>query len=600
MGAFSMPDYKEFNVYGQIQKELHEFFNNKIHIAGTKNEEEARYLKKANRNYEFSQWETINLIDLYYNSKFESGEKDSENQRKLFLNICKFRSDVAAKQTDIDLKNFLFVPEEAESEWGAFFIGKEFRYWAKEHQFSELINRCVENFPRYGAVVLKDINGDLEFVPLQTIRNQQDAKSLNDARYVIVEHADMSLDEMKDMKGWKTDSLDMKFGDTATVYERYGFVPRSVIDKANGRETTDDEVVDSLIICTVRPNKKGDPEGTILFAEEIKKRPFIEVHWSNQYGRWLGAGEIENQFENQIGANMSFNLYRRQLLWSSKKIFQSPDDGIAKNLVRDVKDGDVLQISPNGNITQVDMGNRAGADFANFQKILEGNSDQKSFTYEVATGESLPSGTPFRLGVVLSNAVNSHFDLKREKLGLFFKEAILNKVLPTFKRTVTGEHMISMFSDEEGFEALKQTVMNLNLNEAIKHSFLNGRVPDVPALKTRFEQEVGGKNFLFVKIPDSFYDDLAFKLTLTVTGEEIDIPKKIETLTNLYTQLAQRGDPRAERVLKRILGYAGENFDLLAGPAPQTQPQQLPQGQQQPQGQSSSSLSQPTSANQTL
>ena len=76
-----------FDIFGQIGKEIQSFKNDRILIAGTK-EETGRYLNKAQKGYQFSQWETLNLIDLYYNSKFETGLLDSEGQRKLFLNIC--------------------------------------------------------------------------------------------------------------------------------------------------------------------------------------------------------------------------------------------------------------------------------------------------------------------------------------------------------------------------------------------------------------------------------------------------------------------------------------------------------------------------------
>lgn len=588
------------DIYAQLQKELYEFFNTKVHIAGNKSSDSARFLTNKNKNYEFSQWETINLIDLYYNSKFESGAIDSEGQRKLFLNVGKFRSNVASKQIDFGVKNFTFLPEDGTSEWGPYLLGKEFKYWARENYLGELINTNVDAFPKYGWVVNKEVKGELEFVPLQTLRNQQDAKSLNEARYVIIEHPNMTFDEMKKNKGWDTDGLNLEFNESTTVYERYGFVSREMYAKYKGEKVdpkTKNEAIDCLTIMTLKHNEKKEPNGHILFMEEIKKRPFVEAYWDKQHGRLMGIGEIENQFENQVGANMAFNLYRRNLLWSSKKIFQSPEEGIAKNLVKDVKDGEVLKISPNGNITQVDMGNRSSADFSNFSSILEKNSDQKSFTYEVATGEGLPSGTPFRLGVILSNSVNSHFKLKQEKLALMFKRAMYDLILPGFKQKFSDKHLVTMFADEEGFESFKQIAINLNLNDAILQSLKQGIVPDVDALKEEITNQISTQRVLSVLIPDSFYDDIKYKIILEITGEEIDIPKKIETLTNLYTTLVQTGDPRSEQVLKRILSYAGENFDVLAGPKPAQIPQQSPL---QPRMGQTSTLNQPTSPNPQL
>lgn len=566
------------DIYSQLKYELAEFYEKNLYLAGTNDQESARYLDTKNRKFIFNQWKTVNLIDLYYNSKFESGPFDSEGQRKLFLNICKFRSDVAAKQIAFQVKDFEFIPEEGEDEWPAYFLQKEFAYWAKENYFGELLNKCIEAFPKYGWVILKEVKGKLEFVDLQTVRCQQDAKSIQTARYFIIEHPAMTLEEMKEQKGWDTSNLTLEPGESDNVYERYGLVRKSEYNKFHGNpyeEGSEDEMIDCLTILTMHENAKEEPDGHTLFMEQIDRRPFQDARWSTQYGRLMGIGEVEAQMENQIGANMSFNLFRRQLLWSAKKVFQSTDDGIARNLVKDVKDGDVLQIGPNGNITQVDMSNKAIADFQNFGKIINDNADQTSFTFESSTGDSLPSGTPFRLGVLLNNTVNSHFKLKQDILGLFFKRVMKEMVIPKYKEEFDEEHIISMFADEEGFEVLKQTALHLNLNDAIKNSLMAGEIPDVPSLQAQISAHLDKQRLLYVKIPASFYDDIDFKVTLTITGDEVDIPKKIETLTNLYTTLAQQQDPRANKVLARILALTGENFDVVAGqaPAPAQQPQ---------------------------
>ena len=572
-----------FNIYAQIQKELEDFQTNKVHIAGTKNKGDTiRYLEKQNGGYNFSQWETLNLIDLYYNSKFESGDTDSEGQQKVFLNVCAFRSDVASKMVDLDTKNFTFIPEESASKWPAFFMAKEFRVWAKENYFGELLNDVVENYPKYGTVVLKKVGKTLERVPLKNLRNQQDAKDLRSARYVVEVHEDMSLEDMQAMEGWDTSNVSMKFGETATVYERYGRVPAKFYNKAKGidEEVDENESYDCLVISTLAQKKKGEtPDGSVLFIEKIDERPYLEVHWKKQDGRWLGIGEIENQFENQVSRNMIANLRRRALMWSAKKVFQSPDETVAKNLVRDVKDGEVLRIAPNGNITQVDMSTHSSSDFSVAEQVWEKNSDQKSFTYEVATGEALPSGTPFRLGVLLSGATKSHFDFKRQKLGLFLKRVITDFVLPEFAKDTNKEHVIALFDSEEGIEILKSIKAEHESNEHIKNTLLEGKVPDVDAIKALVNQEVSKLDTLFVTIPQDFYKNAKYNITLTVTGEEIDTHAQIETLTNLYQTMVQKQDPRADKVLERIIALTGSNTGLLSGPSTAPQPQGMQNAQ---------------------
>lgn len=572
-----------FSIFGQIQKEIDDFKYKKIHIAGTNQGDEARYLTRETKGYQFSQWETLNLIDLYYNSKFETGNIDSEGQRKLFLNICAFRADVASKMIDIDTKDFVFIPDDEGSKWGSYIVSKEFKDWARQTYFGELINELVENFPKYGTVVVKKIGKKIERIPLKKLIVQQDAKDLNCASYVIEIHDKMTAQDMKKYPDWGTSGLDMEFGETTTVYERYGTVPRWYFNEYTGRATQgdDDDAIEVVCICTLKVgDKKKDATGTILFMEQIKERPYLEVHWKKQDGRWLGIGEIENQFENQISRNMIANLRRRALLWSSKKIFQSSDDSVARNLVRDVKDGDVLRVAPNGQITQVDMASREVGEFNSAEQMWEENSNQKSFTFEVATGESLPSGTPFRLGVVLTSAVNSHFGLKREKLGLFLKKLVVEFVYDIFKKENSKEHTVTVFGTETGIENLKKALAEIEFNNQIFESFMSDKpLPDPEMFMQMVEESYANKSHIYLQIPDKFYDSIKHHCELVITGEEIDVASKIQTYTTLYQTMLQNGDPRSEQMLGKIVSMTGENVEAIVGKKAQPVQQEAPQQQ---------------------
>lgn len=578
-----------FDIIGQIGKEVQSFKTDKILIAGTQ-QDTGRYLNKDQRGYKFSQWETLNLIDLYYNSKFETGLQDSEGQRKLFLNICAFRADVASKMIDLDTKDFVFIPDDSSSKWGAWFINKEFRDWARMNYFGEFINELVEYFPKYGTVVTKKVGKKLERVPLRSLVVQQDAKDLESMQYIIQIHEKMTLEDMKKFPDWNTEGLDIKFGETVDVYERYGYVPCSFYCEMKGIPNTygENETMKCLCIATSRAKengKVGEYEGKMLFCEKVTKLPYQEVHWKKQDGRWLGIGEIENQFENQISRNMIANLRRRALLWSSKKIFQSPDDTIAKNLIRDVKDGDVLRIMPNGNITQVDMASRQFGEFSSTEQVWESNSDQKSFTYEAATGEAMPSGTSFRLGVVMSNAVNSHFKLKKQKLGLFLKRIVIEQIFEIFKKENSKEHNIMVFGTEEGINDLKKVAATAEFNKRLfEWALTEGNdLPNFELVKTLIEDDMKKKPHLQITIPANYYDEVKHHIELVITGEEMDVNAKIQSLTTLYQSLAAKGDPRADQLLDKIMSYTGENLESILGaaqaPAPQAPQPAMPQAQ---------------------
>lgn len=578
-----------FNIFAQLHKEINEFETEKIHISGSEDSQELSKLKGTAIGYDFSQKDTLNLIELYYNSKFESGQTDSEGQRKVFLNISKFKSDVASKQVDIDVKDFVFVPEDTGSEWGSWFLTRKFRKWARKNYFGKLINEIVNDYPKYGTAVMKEVGNELQRVPLKTLRVKQDAKDLQSSEYVIEEHTDMQLWEMEDY-GWDTKGLELEWDSKVDVFERYGRVPLSFYKEYNKMKVDEGDEQKSIDVMAILAPTETDPKnskygGAILFLEKIKARPYREVHWSKIDGRWLGVGEIELQFENQVFRNMIVNLRRRGLLWSGKKIFQSTDTEVNKNLVRDVRDGEVLKIMPNGNITQVNTTTQALAEFQAATNDIDENSNQKAFTFEVATGEQMQSGTPFRLGVMLSNAVNAHFNLKRENLGLFFEEVVYELLFPVFKKENKKADTMLIPSDEEGIESLKEALRNLNVWEVFKEKLLKGEMPNVEQIKLDVEKELTGRNFLSFDFSDNFWETLKVSTALVITGESVNLEKRLETMTNLYNTMVQTGDPRAERVLKRILSSAGENLDMLAGIKPQANPMQAMGQAPQAQGQ---------------
>lgn len=539
-----------FNIFSQVQSELKDFFEKKVKIGS------AIIDGVEKGGYEYSQWELLQAIEFMDGSKFLSGDRDSEGQQKFYLNTAVFRREVASKNIDIDVKNFNFIPEESQSEYGAIIARKKFRKWAKDNGLSEMINDTVDRFPKYGSLVMKKVGKKIEVVPLCKIRNKQDAKTLKDAEYVIIEHNNLTKRELEEKKGWDISDLDLKFNDKVTVYERYGYVPRALIDSKTGQTTNTDEPVYAMCIIVLDKGKKG---GALLFAEECEC-PFVEIHYSKQDERWLGIGEMEKQLENQAARNMVFNLRKKGLAWSTKNIFQTQDDTLYNNLVKEVKDGDILKVSSVNGIYRVDTASAAQGDFNNMDNLLEDNSNQRSFTFESATGESMTSGTPFRLGALLASSVNSYYDKKREQLGIFWKNVIIEFMLDSWIKETEQEFIEGVFDNEEGFEELREAKKSLLAGKIFLREILkgNGEV-DGEAVKLLVEANLKTVKTDYYKMTRDEIKNLKYRFDIDITGESIDIPKKMETLTNLYqTQIQSQQIEQANETLKRIMLLAGE------------------------------------------
>ena len=578
---------KNFSIAFQINKELGDFYKKQLKLAAVtmQDNDSLRYLNRDSAGYFFNQAQTLAIIDLYYNSKFENGAKDKLGHRKIFMNVGKFRTEVAAKQIDLDTKDGRFVPDQYADPWIALFMQKEFKEWAKDTDFGELLNTCVDSFPKYGTVVLKQYDTNkIKFVPLQTLRNDQTAEDLQTATYVIEEHPKMTRWEVEQMKGWDMGELQLDYDQEIDVYERYGYVPLSWLNQKNYRpaQVNDDETyVDAMVICTFDKNAKNMKSTEhVFFAEQIKERPYREAHWNKQYGRWLGLGIMEDLIENQEAKNIIVNLQRRSLQWASRKNFQSSNtDLVGKSLVKDTIDGEIVEVGANGQITPIDFTNKSSGEFNLFLNEWENNANQKAFTFDVMMGTAMPQGTAFRTVAALTQAANSFFQMKRQKLALFLQRTLNDFIIPQFLKDIGNQDkVLNFFHDEPGFEALKEAAMSYVKSEAIRISLLSGKEVDTQTL-TNAVNPFDAVKQLFFSRPRKFYETAKHSFEFVLTDESVNINDKIQTLTILYQSMQQAGDTRAPKVLDRILALSGEDSSTFG----QSQPMQPQQQAQQPQ-----------------
>lgn len=588
-----------FSIATQIRNELNDFNSARVRLATVQhqNDMSVRLLRTNKSGYFFNQREMVTIIDLYYNSKFQNGARDKLGQRKIFMNIGKFRCDVSSKQIDLDTKDFRFVPDDYADPYTAYFMQKDFKVWARdmndpgdpeaeEGSFGDLVNKCVDNFPRYGTVVLKKVGGKLRFLPLQNLINEQTAKSLQTAAYVIEEHPDMYYYEIQEMaaRGWNVAGLaGMKFNEKATVHERYGHVPvkwlKNVM-KANGLDESivtgdDNSSTDALIFAVLNAPGSTSKEAVVLYAAPCKARPYREKHWSRQHGRWLGIGVMEDLVENQEAKNIIVNLSRRSLHWASKRVWQSTTtDMVSKNLVRDVQDGEILEVGVNGQISPVDMTNKALGEFVTFGQDWDKNADQKAFTYEASLLTSGRTTTPFRLGALLTQSAQAFFTRKKQNLGMFLRDAIDDFILPDFVSDMDNKDRVRMlFPGETGFEAVKAGMQQFARTQGSWHTLLSGNVVTGATVAAAGGQYDNARMVL-VTIKKGNYKDALYSFDLVVSDDDdvIDVKGLIQTLTTIYQAMIQAQDPRAEKVLERIAGLSGVDVEAFGIPPPKPTP----------------------------
>ena len=117
---------------------------------------------------------------------------------------------------------------------------------------------------------------------------------------------------------------------------------------------------------------------------------------------------------------------------------------MAQNILTDLQNGDVVRTS---SLVSVDT-RMVGIDqlIADWNRLMV-LADQLANSYEVVTGESSPSGTPFRLAAQQNLNANKLFDFIREKLSIAFQEVIEEWILPTLLKDLKTKEILRITSD---------------------------------------------------------------------------------------------------------------------------------------------------------
>lgn len=538
-------------IISTINKEIEEYFTREVLIMG---------------GIPFNAARTIKKIIYYHNSVFESGNIDDDGFRKFFYNINKYRCKIATKAVDIDVKDIIVKPENGDNYLTAWFFEKDLRQWMKDKQFGKLLNQIVETIPVYGTVVVKKANDNVMLVNLENLFVEQTAESLQTANYIIERHIYSpqelrNLDFDEDAVNTLIDTFNKSGGKQSIVaYERYGY-----LEDENGEFKKMRVVVGC---CKEDLNDPKIKDGVILQQPiEITELPYKECHWSRMWGRWLGVGIVEELFENQVRVNEIINLKAKGLWWTSVKLYQTRDDMVSRNLLRDVQNGEIITV--NSEITPIVNEERNLAAYREELSTWEDLADKQVFSYESLTGESLPSGTPLGLAVLQSQMAGSFFDFQRENIGLFLKDILMSFVVKIFEKERANKKQIlnligsSPDTIRKFMELRKNWELNKRIIEFIEKNDTLPTENDVVVFEKVIEEKLRNPEEKFVEIPENYYKNLKYNIDIVITGENFAGSVKASVLQLILQMLVAnptlRKDKAWVRTLNKILEYSGIN-----------------------------------------
>lgn len=497
---------------------------------------------KTNPTFANTMESVYDLVDMYTVSKFRDSGRDSLGYKKVFYNIVNLPVDVASKMLDLDTSQIYLTAEEGTSYWPSWLMGKELKFWMKDRYFGRNLNEYALKWPKYGDLWVKKVGDDVKWVPPQNMIYQVNA-------------------------------VDYK---TTPLYERHEYAPDElrVEGALRGWENVEDAIAktkDEVIVVYECSFPKGYLEGEknnyfvipdgckFTLAADKRDLQYKKLKWEDLPGRLAGRGRVEQLFEDQIYLNRIANYKSEGYHWSSKKLYQTRDTGIDKNLMTQTDNGEILIV--NDEIKPIVNEERNLQAYTSDEQRWEENAMNRSFSRDSMSGGRSPAGTPLGSTIIQTQMASGFYKQKKEELGDFIKEILWDWILPSFKNQKRKEHSILMqtlFSDEdEGSEKF----FNLKLNERMNQLRRNSRYlsPDQWAIRRSIQVELLKNSD--ISVPQSHYDNLKYKMNIIITGEQINAESKQATLNVIFQVLGSNPqvlqDKKARKVFNKMLDLAG-------------------------------------------
>jgi len=509
----------------------------------------------------FSQHKTINRIYKFKNRDLSGTKLNPDLSYDYYFDIISPRADSEVKNLRFDTKHILVFSQNPQKDFPVVFISNaSLKSWMAENGEDDKLKAAVEEFTANGNIGFKKVNGGYEIVDaLNTYITNQKADTVDDTD--IVERHEMTASQLKRMTAWdqkKVDEVIKNLGNKSftastlttpieTTSKRYeifeftGEVSEREFNLVNDNQGGDEHkyFLAKVVVAGLRDGGTG--EKYTLFAEKLNAKLsdyYIYAHRGKYEGRFWRVGMYELLFDHQIRANEIGNQLARGLEWASKVIFRSKDSKVLQNIRADLDNGDVVITE---DLAQVDVRMRSLDQLIADWNRLMTDADRLSNSLEVVRGENLPSGTPFRMGLLLDQNAGKMFQLLRQKISLPYKRVFREWVIPELIKDLKGEDVFRLVGETEILDQLREIMAESWYAQNLVR--IGPHTKDIAeAIKQEKVDELRRVDPV-IENSKEIWKGVLPRLFITITGENSNIQDQLQDLMQLI-QLEQ--DP--ERV----------------------------------------------------
>jgi hypothetical protein len=540
-----------------------------------------------------SQYQVIKMCEYYSDSRYlgSLGNKRQIGKGEIdipFYNIVNYRVALAKTATDLDIKDIQIISDNPKYQVHSMLLNKECYEWMKKEEFSKTLNQMGQTRPKYGGYLIKktEIKGRLQISVVRWTNVWTDQNDILAGAIVEKHHMSPVQIKKKDdvwenvtqvLKAWKK----IKAADRPTsidVYEATGEFPVALFKNANKQDVTEDD----LYTYSLQRYFIAEVDGVkyLLDSQELsgEMTDYYEYLSWEENGYGLGRGVIEDSEEAQVWTNDAVINESIAMALAGRVGIKTNSKKVGNNILEH-DHGKIYELGVNEDLNAFNLAPSALGQYQ--QQIEKWNKQATDVTssYDAATGEQPPAGTPFSQTALLNQVASKPFDYKREEWGIHLTKIFDKWVIPYLIKKIRKEHiLVSEFTDVE-LEVIDESFANYNVNQAVKEQLLTGGVvdpADQEALTEQYKTHIkknGKKRFL--EIPEDYFSDIECKVTVVTTGEQKNKAVILQSLNEIMGTVIKSYNPNTgefgvftnpelSRIFKDIVELAGAGLSPVS------------------------------------
>lgn len=550
---------------------------------------------KTSKYVSFNQYENIEKINAYLNSKHISGDTDAEGREKPFFNIVTAAVNIWYRATDIDRKDITIVADKRQYWLMAFIATIHLQEWMKRARFGAFLNDWGRTLAQFGSAILKFVEKDGILIPtvvpwtgaiVDVINFDDNAKiekyynnaaQLRNNKSFNQKAVEQLISEAetirKNLSGEEQDNID----DYYEIYEVHGKFPLSWHTK-DPKDA--DKYVEQMYTISFQLDSDNETYLDYVLAGGLADEQYMITHLIEEKGRTQSIGAVEYLFDAQWMQNHTAKLIKDQLDLASLQIFQTADGGfLGMNVLSAMQNGDILVHTPNNELTQVNNSSHDIASLQAYGRMFYENGQRIVSATDAIAGNNMPANTPYSSLELMNTESHGLFEIMTENKGFHIEDMMRKFVLPYIKKKMdTNEELAATLSSVnlEKFDSIYVPAQAIrNANKKVAEQMFNDQVAAIPDLAgeendVRNElKQLGAQRFLKpsdidTKTWNDFFDDFIWNAEVVVTSEQKD---KQTILTTLSTALkAIVADPTllTDPTKKFIFGKILENTGAIS------------------------------------